>query len=80
MGLQPGCWVQLHVGQVDVSMENCSMKTGAFCPKCGQKGFFFFCSFLNLSRLCWEQVLWQKSSFLIMMPQLSYLKVSRGNA
>lgn len=41
MGLQPGCWVQLHVGQVDVSMENCSMKTGAFCPKCGQKGFFF---------------------------------------
>lgn len=51
MGLQPGCWVQLHVGQVDVSMENCSMKTGAFCPKCGQKGFFFLLFFFKLEQV-----------------------------
>ena len=84
--------VPLRVGQVDVSMGNCSLKT---VQNMG-KSLFFVCFgvflFLNLSRLCWEQVLWRNSAFscghcirgrgvfLLMIPQLGYPKVFRRNA
>lgn len=84
VGVQQLCWVPLRVGRGDAFMGGCSLKMSKMWTA------DFFCSVLNLSRLCWEQILWQNSAFscghsvlrgsyscdtLI----LGYPKVSRGN-
>lgn len=44
-------------GPGDAFMGGCSLKMSRTWTA------DFFCSVLNLSRLCWEQILWQNSAF-----------------
>lgn len=86
-----GMGVPLHVLQVNVSVGNWIPEN---CPNHGQKPFsyfwgFFFFSF-NLSRLCWERILWQNSALsrghcirgrkvFSLIPQVVFPEVFRRN-